>query len=747
MFKVNAHCVKQVYKNGDYTIFSFCLNEPNENIQLSSYGSFSCKGEYSYLSENKDYEMEIELISTHQIYGGTYAIKSIPSMEQLDLANLSKEESFEILMDCTSSERIANNILSAYPDFISKVLTEGKESIDTDNISGVGEAYLNAYVRELTSKYKYYHLLQEFKDYEVDVTDCKALCSNYIDEDKIKEKLKKRPYEVLIDALGRNFINADKMILNLNPEFKDSKQRCEYLMLSVLDTNEENGSTRLNANSMYYYIEEEYNVPELLPLIVETVKESELIYYDEKTKDVAKASTYTAECMIADFVKNKIKNSNKLNIDWEKYKTSENFTLSDMQMKGLENFCNYNFSIIAGFSGSGKTQSVKGLISLMEDNGINYTLLSPTGKASKVLSESTNRPSSTIHRKVYSGEINTDVLIIDEAGMIALDVFTMLLNDIVNENIRIILIGDPSQLSSIGLSKIFDDLINSEIIPMTMLTEIFRYKSDGSLFVATNLRNGISFFDDKEMVKYKDNVYSVGSNYKFIEKPDDEIIDTLVEEYVKLIKSGVKPIDIMVLSPFNKSELGTYEINNRIQAEINPQKPNESFHSRKIRSGNNIIEITFRVGDIIINTKNDYSAIPYDSYILMEENEMLTESDVETTLIVNGQQGIIHEVVPKGLIVQCDEELIFFSKQKLNNILLGFSLSSHKSQGSSVDVVIGVVSNQHKKMLSRGLLYVMDTRNRKKCINIGSAQAFENALQIVDNDLRDTWLLDLLKED
>ena len=149
---------------------------------------------------------------------------------------------------------------------------------------------------------------------------------------------------------------------------------------------------------------------------------------------------------------------------------------------------------------------------------------------------------------------------------------------------------------------------------------------------------------------------------------------------------------------------------------------------------------------MVINCKNDYKAITEQAYNRMKESDVLKEDDVYDTFVMNGQIGTIRKILDDGMIVQFDEELIFVSKAKLKNILLAFSISTHKSQGSTTDYTINVISNQHKRMLTRGLLYVADTRNKTACIDIGSVEAYENALRIVDNDLRDTFLLELLKE-
>lgn len=389
----------------------------------------------------------------------------------------------------------------------------------------------------------------------------------------------------------------------------------------------------------------------------------------------------------------------------------------------------------------GKTTSVAGLINLMEDNGITYTLLSPSGKASRVLSESTHRKASTVHRACYSGNINSDCIILDEASMLSLDVMAMLIHSISNPNAKIVFVEDNKQLCPVGLSKIGDDLIESNVIPKVMLTEVFRYTDNGSLFVATNIRQGKNFLDDTEMVKCKENVYSVSDNYKFINvMSQEDIFDEVVYQYKKLIDKGIKQDDILVLSPQNVGSIGTYAINNAIQKEYNPPLPNEKVHTRKINGFN----ITFRVNDLVINKKNDYNVPTYDGYLEMQSDNRLEEDDVETTMVLNGQIGKIVDVIDKGLLIKFDEEIVYFNKSKLNNLLLGYSIGTYSAQGSTCLYSIGVVTNAHKRMLSKALLYVETTRCRKSHIDIGQIDAFEYALTVDDTKIRNTWLKELL---
>lgn len=734
--RVKARVVKEIYHNDNFYILALSPMQENKDLVISQYGTFTCKGELSMLTVGQDYELVLEEMNSDK-YGISYKVIDIPS---LNVDDLTDDDEIQILRQITTDSQ-AEYVHKAYPNFIRLIINGEEDKIDINKIYNVGVTRLNIYKRLINEKFRYYYLMKQTQPYEISMSDCKLLLNKYRTIEECVYRIESEPYYTLMEILGRTFEHIDKMILDIQPDLKVSEKRCEALIIGVLRRNEIDGSTRLYANDLFYYIKEEYDAKELLPMLKDVAVKSDLIYFDEETKDLSIMSTYLAECRIAEFVKEKIRNSKKLNIDYTKYKNIDDFTMSDMQLNALNVFCESNISILAGNSGSGKSSSVKGLVSLMEDNNLTYTLLSPTGKAARVLSESTGRKAYTIHKRCFSGDIDTDVIIVDECGMVSLDVFCMLLTSISNPNARIVLVGDPAQLSSIGLSKIFDDLIKSNIVPMTMLTEIFRYKSDGSLFVATNVRQGKNFFNDKEFVKYDDSTleYSVNDNYRFILTND--ILNRTVTEYKKLLQKGIKKENILVLSPFNVGLFGTYAINNEIQEMVNPAKPNEKVQTRNI----NKIKIVFRTGDLVINTKNDYEAVKADNYYQCAEIEGASVSDYnDYATVVNGQTGVIRDVVDDGLIIQFDEDLIYVDKSKLNQLLLGYAISVHKSQGSTTDYSINIVSNAHKKMLTRGLLYVATTRCKKAHIDIGDINAFKYALTVDDNDLRQTWLLDLL---
>ena len=741
--KLRAKCLKCNFSNGSFRIFNWCpIGGDYSSLTLSSYFTFSSKGDDSYITEGQEYDLEVKEISCDPRFGSCVEILSVPSLAELNFATLSREESFDILMDCTSSEKIANNILTAYPNFIEKVLTEGQESIDLSLIHGVGTSYLNSYVRSLTEKYKYYSMLQKFKDYEISVTDCKTLVSAFVDEETIATEIQENPYKVLISILNRTFENADKLIMSIRSDLTHSEQRCAYLVLSVLDQSESEGDTYTDANDLYYYIINEYPIAkELEDLIVPVVTTNELFFYDEETKRVAISATYNGECMIANLVKDKTENPHPLDIDWKMYTEVDGFKLTDEQSGLLENICKYDISILSGKAGAGKTSSVKALIKLMEDNCLSYSLLAPTGAAALRLANQTNRNASTIHRKcLKEQEIDSDVIIIDEMSMVGLDVFVMLLNCITNPKAKFVLCGDMYQLPSISKGCVFSDLIESHNVPTAELTKVFRYDTSGGAYVGENVRLGRNFFDDADRVKVKDNILTISNNYKFIET--DEIFDEIIKEYARL-RRIYKEDEIIILSPYNRGDCGTYKLNETIENEYNAPRANEIALSYK-RDGVNIV---FRKGSRVVNTKNDYKALPLESWKeICNSDGILTEDDVPTTQLFNGQIGTVREVQDKYLVCQFDEELIVIQKTKLNTLLLARAISTHRSQGGEWKAVINVVSEMHSRLLSKQLLYVATTRCRDFHCDIGNKTTFQSSLLVDIINSRNTWLKELLNK-
>lgn len=737
---VKAKADRDVWKNDKgFRITAFSPMQRYDGLKLNDGLQFICKGNHTLVTIGRVYEMEIEELPKDS-YGTAYKILSYPSIDKQDFKNLSKDEAFEIVMDCTSSERIAENILSAYPNFVELVLTEGRGSIDTSKIHGVGEAYMKSYERILLEKYKYYYVAQKFKPYKIETDNCKTLLMIYKDEEGIKKAIDTNPYYVNTEILGRDFEYSDRLIMAHRPDLEDSKVRCEALMINVLRMNEYDSSTRLNGNTLYKYIRDEYNVPELLPLVKDVAIESDMIYYDEKSKDLSVMATYLSECKIADFIKEKLSKNTVLDWDWERFKKIKDGELTEEQSNVLKMICEKDIVILNAPAGCGKTSTLLAVLEMIEHYKKTYKCVAFTGKASKRMMEQTNRPASTIHRTCLGDNVIThDFLIVDEDSMLSLDLVIMLINAIVNPNIKILFVGDSHQLPSINKGRFIKDLIESEKVPLCTLSKCFRFGEGGVLTVATLIRNGEQYLSD---IEDRDRI-TIGKNkdYEFIRS--DGTVEQITREYQKLLDKGIKPDNICVLTPHNVNEFGTINLNNHLQLIANPPKPHQKFLKSKIGGK----EVAYRVNDIVMNTRNNYNALTDEGFDMIEKSHgILSRDESKTCAIFNGEMGKVIDVTDKVLKIKFDENIVVFDKSELGCLLLAYSSNPFKMQGSQADWIINITMSHHKRSLNRQLLYTSITRAKLGVKEIGEVDVVNDTVMKLGDDARNTWLLELMKE-
>lgn len=375
----------------------------------------------------------------------------------------------------------------------------------------------------------------------------------------------------------------------------------------------------------------------------------------------------------------------------------------------------------------GKSFSIKSLISMLDDNDLTYTLVTPTGTSAKVLSKYTNRYASTIHKKILSdGEITTDFLIIDEFSFVSLDVMIMIIRAIFNHT-KIIMSADEYQLPSISRGNILTDMIDSKIIPIARLTKVFRYGIGALSTVATDTRNGQRYIDANNSPIFTNP--NNDKSYEFIpvsENPLEQVIkayDTLLQTY--------STDDILILSPQNIGSSGSYAISNAIQEKYNPLRNKEEVSYT--RQKNNI---KFRKGDKVLNTVNWYDALTLAEYRGEEKSKKVD--------VMNGNFGKVLDIEDGNIIAQFDNDFVVYTKKEINRLLLGYACSVNKAQGNQSLAVISINHPQHK-YLNRALVYVANSRAREKLIEIGDSRTIANALDIVIINERNTMLKQLLK--
>lgn len=377
--------------------------------------------------------------------------------------------------------------------------------------------------------------------------------------------------------------------------------------------------------------------------------------------------------------------------------------------------------ILTGGPGTGKTTTLNAIITILEIKGEKVLLAAPTGRAAKRMSELTGKEAKTIHRllqvewdsndqpafaKNEKNLLECDALVIDELSMVDTSLFESVLRAL-PLGCRLIMVGDCDQLPSVGAGNVLGDLIATNMLPVVQLKEIFR-QSMQSLIV-TNAHKIVS--GQMPELRTKNN------DFFFLRYNDTKTISSvIIGLYAQRLPSsyGYSPLtDIQVLAPSRKGELGTIELNKKLQAEINP--PEKSKNEITING------FILRDGDKVMQIKNDYN-LPW------------TKSDGTTGEgVFNGDIGILLDVDKRAgtLTVQMDDRYVLYDKENAGELELAYAMTVHKSQGNEFQAVVIPMFSGAPQLSYRNLLYTAITRAKNLLILVGT----ENAVQkMVEND-------------
>lgn len=707
-----------------YRILACELLGSDVKVKLNKYGNFTLSGTNL---EDMQLEQEANIVITPDSkskYDGSYIMLGYQGIGFND-GKVEVDPAFELeILGRLMEKTQALNVNNAYPHFVYMVLNGQEEEIDYHNIYNVGEKRLPNYIDKV--KRDCHSILFYPTCYEKGIDSqevIRKLASYYKTPEGLDRDLSTHPYAVYMDVAGYSFDKADKLVTAHYPEMLKSKERCERAVTKILIENEETGDTRLFVRVLLEELKD--LVPETKEHMKEAIIDNPLVFYDEERQCTALMSTYNAERTIAEHIKYRLADRRIApTMKWQDYTEVDGFICTEEQSKILQLVANgARVALLTGSSGSGKSSSTRALIRMLEAYGKTYTLLAPTGIASRRLNEATDRPASTIHMYLVKNCRPTEYFVIDEFSMLSVNLMAKLLNTIGYEP-NLIFVCDEAQLASISCGNVLQDIIDSNIVPRANLTKIFRYGTSGLVTIATDTRNGTTehLFD-----KYDD--------FKCVES--DDTMEQILTEYENLISQGYKKNDILILSPYNKGTKGTYVINQRIQKEFN------THDYTPVKYKHPLGEIRFKVGDKVLNTKNNYNmpCICYDDN--GEEYE-------DTMFCANGDIGVVRDCRKiddsrNALIVEFDNGLAIVAGKDISHLILGYAVSIHRIQGSQSKAVLTVIAHQHKRMLSRNLCYVALSRAQECMILISDQDTIDEALRVQENLERETYLADLLK--
>lgn len=384
--------------------------------------------------------------------------------------------------------------------------------------------------------------------------------------------------------------------------------------------------------------------------------------------------------------------------DWEK---AAGVTLAEAQRQAVEAALIHGVLVMTGGPGTGKTVTVKGMIAVLAERGFKIVLAAPTGRAAKRLSEACDREASTIHRLLEStggqsgapqflrnedNPLDADVIIIDEASMMDITLMYHLLKA-VPEGCRVVLVGDVDQLPAVGPGSVLKDIIRSETVPVIRLTEVFRQAGQSAIVANAHRINRGQLPD-----------CCSSADFQFREIDDGEAVATAIVRlcHDELPAAGFDVWqDVQVLSPMHRHSCGVENLNRLLQAALNP-----SDGSPAAGVGQQL-----RRGDKVMQVRNNYAKG-----------------------VFNGDIGNIVSAEPGLVIVRYPDNDVIYEKNELDEVMLAYAMSVHKSQGSEYRVVVMPLVGSHHAMLQRNLLYTAVTRAKERVVLLGSKAALNTAL-------------------
>jgi len=698
-------------------------NDDISKVNLNMYGNISIKGNMTRLEIGKEYIVSVSE-DINSKYEGSYILEGMKHIKPITIEQ--QKDFFKMIL----TENQVENIFDVY---------EGKNIIDLikddefewKKIKGIGEKTFEKMKEKVLDNLDMGELLIFLSQNNLTYGMVAPLVRAYKNPQIVIEKIKMNPY-LLTEIKGIGFKKADEIAKRMKYPMDSENRIVSCLKYCIKEENKSGHSwvdrkILLNKAIDLLQINKKYIEEKL------DSEQKEILDIDGKfsLKHIYNAEKYIANKFIeynnSSF---KVFESEYIDEFIMEYEKENDIKLSDKQREFFHNWNENKVTFLIGGAGTGKSWLQNILIQLVGKKSFTKSLLAPTGKARKVLAEYTGLPAQTIHSRigVYGDDsdvkydITEDLVVVDEASMCDVFIISKLLKAIKNSNTRILFIGDDFQLPSVGVGNFLHDIINSGIVSVTKLDKSFRQSNNGMLKVSDSIKNGRYFLDNN-----KEGRHVIGTDC-VVWVVNDYILDGVLKNYKNALKR-FKQEDIVILTPTHKGKLGTININREIQKIVNPPSHNKKEHTFGKEN-----KVTFRVGDLIMNTVNERDVSTVEG---------------KTIDVVNGDSGFISDIdeFNKEFVIDIDGNLIKMKfKKVITNIIHSWSMTIHKSQGSQYPVSIMVADKSATRQLNSNLLYTGSSRAKKYMLIFTQPKTLHISMKKFENMERRSFLKELLLE-
>lgn len=585
-------------------------------------------------------------------------------------------------------------------------------------IPGIGDKRLEKIAEAFEEQRDLRDIMVYLQQYEISVNNGIKIYKKY-GRDTIKV-ISENPYKLSEDVYGIGFRTADKIAEKMGIS-TESPYRFEAGLKYAVLQGANDGHCYLPERELLLKTSELLQVEEqqledpLRELALRNsfyiIKDGDenLVYYMPYHIAENTVATKVVELSRVDFDEIEV----DLDIEIKKIQKTEDIKFGDKQIVAIKESLEGGMTVITGGPGTGKTTTINAIIKICEDLGLDVILGAPTGRAAKRMTETTGKEAKTIHRllefapfesemgfnKGEDSPIEADVIIIDEASMIDILLMNNLLKAI-DPGTRLILVGDIDQLPSVGPGNVLKDIINSGVIKVIMLDEIFRQAEESMIIVnAHKINKG-----EKLILNQKDKDF-----YFMHESSTKGTVQTIINLNKERLPNfyGVDPIrDIQVLTPMKKGEVGINSLNKHLQESLNPPSPDKEER----QFGDEL----FRVGDKVMQIKNNYKT----EWKLIKKGLKVDVGEG----VFNGDFGYITEIDNEEKIVRVlfdEEKEVEYEFTQLDELKLAYATTVHKSQGSEFPVIVMPIHWGPPMLLTRNLIYTAVTRARQLVVLVG----------------------------